>query len=404
MKKILYYSDCPFFAGCEQMLAVLLNSKAINDSYSVEFIYRYSKEYHDGMLKRIADSDKLYGIKLLDPLLSFNRGNRFKKIFIKVAYLILKYPIFLLNTINLYRLIKKDNYDIVHINNGGYPAAESVYSMVIACKLASIKNIIYIVNNQAADYNNLKRIYDYPLDLLVKKHVNLFITSSISAKEKLKKVLNLNNHKVTNINNGILIRKIDQTRSQTRKTLKVSNKQIIVGIVANAEIRKGIIYAIKAFELLAREYNHILLFIESDGPLKKDLINYVSVNNLNNVTFLERQNNIMNFINAIDIFLLPSISNEDFPNVILEAMSFGKAIIATNIAGIPEQIDHLENGIVISPKSSNEISDNVLKLAKDSRLRINLGNKAKIKFNKNYTSEIAVKKYMEIYNSLVKEK
>ncbi len=401
MKKLLYYSDCHFFAGCEQMLAVLINSGEINSKYSIKFVYRYSKEYYDGMISRIHDCEKTYGIHLYDPVLS-SKKSKFLQINIikKIMYLILKYPVFIINTIKLYQCIRKENYDLVHINNGGYPAAESVYSMVVACKLASIKTIIYIVNNQAVEYNSFKRIYDYPLDYIIKKQVTLFITSSVSAKEKLKEVLHINDNKVININNGILLRKIDQSKLHVRKMLNVDKKKVIVGIVANIEDRKGIIYAIKAFELLIPEKN-ILLVIEGEGPVKNELLKYIFVNKISNVMFIEKQKNIMNFINAIDIFLLPSISNEDFPNVILEAMSFGKAIIATNIAGIPEQITHLEDGIIINPESSGEIAANVLTLAQNFKLRNMLGHNAKMKFIKNYTSEIAVKKYIKLYNELM---
>ena len=53
MKKILFYSDCSFFAGCENMIANFLNSKKIIENYEIKFAYRWSKDYEEGLKKRV---------------------------------------------------------------------------------------------------------------------------------------------------------------------------------------------------------------------------------------------------------------------------------------------------------------------------------------------------------------
>jgi glycosyltransferase involved in cell wall biosynthesis len=53
-------------------------------------------------------------------------------------------------------------------------------------------------------------------------------------------------------------------------------------------------------------------------------------------------------LNECDVYILPSY-NEALPISILESMSYGKAIISTNVGGIPEIVGHKKNGLLINP-------------------------------------------------------
>ena len=53
MKKLHYHSDCPFFAGCENMLVNFLQDEKLNAEYKITFSYRYSQRYKEGMDQRI---------------------------------------------------------------------------------------------------------------------------------------------------------------------------------------------------------------------------------------------------------------------------------------------------------------------------------------------------------------
>jgi len=95
-----------------------------------------------------------------------------------------------------------------------------------------------------------------------------------------------------------------------------------------------------------------------------------------NVLFLENEKNIFDIINILDVFILPSIEYEDFPNVILEAMSLGKSVIGTDIAGIPEQIEDGVNGFVVAPRDVNALSEAILTLIKNENKRKRMGEKS----------------------------
>jgi glycosyltransferase involved in cell wall biosynthesis len=112
---------------------------------------------------------------------------------------------------------------------------------------------------------------------------------------------------------------------------------------------------------------------------------------------------IFNLINASDFIVLPSIKNEDFPNIILESMSLSKPVIASNFSGIPEQIEHMNSGILVKPKDVSGLMDAIKIIVDNKDLRITLGKNAKMRFDTQFTEIIAIEHYQELYKHLIEE-
>ena len=119
-----------------------------------------------------------------------------------------------------------------------------------------------------------------------------------------------------------------------------------------------------------------------------------------NVLFLENEKNIFDIINILDVFILPSIEYEDFPNVILEAMSLGKSVIGTDIAGIPEQIEDGVNGFVVAPRDVNALSEAILTLIKNENKRKRMGKKSLERFDRLFSYDKIVSNYIRFYKEL----
>jgi glycosyltransferase involved in cell wall biosynthesis len=73
-----------------------------------------------------------------------------------------------------------------------------------------------------------------------------------------------------------------------------------------------------------------------------------------------------------DIFVLPSLSGEGFPQTLFEAMACGVPIIATKVAGIPNVIENGENGLLVEPASPSGICEAVQRIVGDPELRMRL--------------------------------
>ena len=400
VRKIHYHSDCQFFAGCENMLVNFFDSKELSDRYKVSFSYRKSADYEKGFNSRVKTSIKCYPLSFF-YLSNPAPNNKYIYIFgkltlslirVSTSYLLLLYEIFV-----LVKLFLKINPDIVHINSGGYPPTMSAKAASIAAKLCRINKVIMVVNNLAKDYDNISRMFDYPVDRVIVKSVDCFITGSISASNKLKQVLSLEN-KVMHVHNGIKLRKRQESVAETRSRLGLVNEKIkVFGVVALLIHRKGHKILIRAIEnIVKKSVTNFIVLIEGSGPLKEELESEVKRKRLEKYCrFVGNEKNIIDFISMLDFVVLPSIEQEDFPNIVLESMALGKVVLASNLAGIPEQIKDQDTGFLFEPGDYNKLSFLMIDL-------INKNNKkmeglARDRFNKNFTAKIAVKKYINLY-------
>jgi glycosyltransferase involved in cell wall biosynthesis len=243
---------------------------------------------------------------------------------------------------------------------------------------------------------------DLPIDALVRSSVSLFITGSRKAKERLHEVLRLRKNQVVTFPNGIKPGPILVDREQLRATLGLETDDIAIGIVALLEWRKGHRYLIESFSLATQEMNfpkNAYLLIEGDGPEKDALRLQIKKAGLEErVKLIGKQQRIFEFYKAIDILAFSSIAYEDFPNVILEGMSMALPIVATRIAGVPEQIENGANGILVNPRNVNEMKTALERLVENRELRSSLGLSGYKKYTECFSAEIAVGRYLSVYD------
>ncbi len=409
MKKILYYSDCPFFAGCENMLVNFFGSEELSSEYELTFLYRYSVLYEEGAKKRM-DMSRSIPVSLVSELPSTSleevKGRSLPFIRSKVWHLIQwvrKYYSIKKNTKILVGEFARIQPDILHINNGGYPAATSCYAAVLAARKCGISKVVYMVNNMAAGYRHPLRWFDKRLDEVVKKTVTYFINGSNNAGLRLKEVLNLPESQQITIRNGIIPRTVTMSREEFRKMYSIDKDIFVFAEVANLEERKGHRILLKAVKNLMKvgTLRKFIVLLEGNGPLKEEISTFIKENGISETVRMIEVEQIYNLYNAIDVLVLPSIHTEDFPNTIIEAMGQGLPVIGTAIAGIPEQIDDHVNGLLVKPSDVEALAKAMDEILKDKELYDFCSKNARDKFDKNYTAEISVKNYMNLYRSML---
>lgn len=405
-KKILYYTDCPFFAGCENMIANFFNSEELRKEFDIVLVYRYSKEYEEGAKKRMDISRSIPINLVTEPNRDsfIKSGNsiiaRVQWIVWVICILVMKYYSILINYNRLTPVFMEYNPDIIHINNGGYPAATSCYSAVLSARRCGCKNVVYVVNNMAMGYGNPIRWFDRGLDRIVKQQVKYFVNGSNNAGNRLKEVLNIPSSQQATIRNGIVPREITMNRMEFREVFNIEDGKFVFAEVANLEKRKGHRVLLQAIKLLKEEgKKDFLVLLEGKGPLKEEIAAFISENKLKEEARMIEVDRIYNLYNAIDALILPSLHTEDFPNVIIEAMGQGLPVVGTSIAGIPEQIDDHINGLLIAPNDVDALANAMKELMCNKDFCEFCSMNARNKFNKNYTAEISVSNYMKLYSS-----
>ena len=112
------------------------------------------------------------------------------------------------------------------------------------------------------------------------------------------------------------------------------------------------------------------------------------------------RNNIPDILSAIDIFVLPSLS-EGLGLALLEAMATGKPVIGSNVGGIPELIEEGVNGYLVTPANPVQLSEAIIKLALNPELANKMGRSGRLKAEENYNVRDQTEKLVDLYEQRV---
>ncbi len=182
---------------------------------------------------------------------------------------------------------------------------------------------------------------------------------------------------------------------KTRKNQYTNN----VVYLGNVLYSKGIEELLQAWEQLACVYPDWNLTIA--GFCEYDYRNYLekeySMNNVKMTGWLSHDKALA-LLSESAFLVLPS-HTEGFPNVVLEAMMCGKAVIATDVGAISDILDD-DCGIVIQPQSISEIKSSIENLILNKEKSVALGNNGKEKVLQKYSSDIVFGCYTDVWHRL----
>ncbi len=282
--------------------------------------------------------------------------------------------------IRLYKYLKNNKYDIVHINSSAY-----IYSFRVSliAKIAGVKKIVTHSHNIYTKNMFKSIIYNitYPL---YKHNVDLFLSCSESATKSLYK----NNDNVIVISNGINIKDFKYNAAIQKKYIELYGFQdrIIYGHIGRFVKEKNHERLIDIFYEISKKQDNAILLLIGDGKLKEYIV--TKVNNMglrDKVYFLGFKNNINELVNIIDVLIFPSIT-EAFGISILEAYTSGVVCYYSNsikLKNIDYQMD--------LSKSNKSIADMIIKNG------INHNRKENYKLVKEYDISYITSKLLELY-------
>ncbi len=407
---IHYHSDCDSFAGCEQMLVVLLRSAQQCRDVEASFSYRHSTTYAEVAQRRLPRGIPIEALALPDANavrsgLGGSVHGRLLWTLKAITYALPLRQVFqVFDVVQLWFLFRRTRPTIVHINNGGFPGAASCNAAAVAARLAGVPVVVYVVNNIASGYRSPLRWADFPLDRIAARCVTRFVTGSEAAAEALRDVLKVDDERVISIHNGVIVSTPDMSPVQLRASLGLHHDELIIASIARLERRKGHRHLLEAFSQLiaGRSETPAVLILEGTGPEEAALRRQVEDMGLGvSVQFVGHMPNIWNLLAAADAVVLPSIGLEDFPNVVLEAMAMAKPVIASAVAGIPEQIADGETGLLVDPGDVGALSRALKTIVTDVGARKRMGDAALARYNQMFTPDVAARRYRELYLELI---
>lgn len=180
---------------------------------------------------------------------------------------------------------------------------------------------------------------------------------------------------------------------------------LIVGGLDSAHFFKGINFLIKAIDQI--ENKNIKALIVGSGNLKPMYEKKVKEMDLENrVKFAGyvKSDELVKYFNLADVFTLPSINKaEAFGIVLLEAMSCGKPLIASNLKGVRTVVDQGINGLLVEPKNSQDLASKIEYLFNNPEKIKEFGQRGLETVEKKYRWSIVADKLEKVYLDLINQ-
>ncbi|HLY14024.1 MAG TPA: glycosyltransferase [Candidatus Limnocylindrales bacterium] len=165
-------------------------------------------------------------------------------------------------------------------------------------------------------------------------------------------------------------------RERRRTAWGVAPDAIVVGCVANYKPGKGLERVVEAAGALRSEVPELRFVLVGEGPFRERLEAEIRERGLESVVILNgTEADARSVYPAFDIVVQASDS-EGLPNVVLEAASAGRAIVATDVGGTSDVLTDGVNGILVAPGDAVALGRGILRLAGDPALRDRLGHAA----------------------------
>ncbi len=134
-----------------------------------------------------------------------------------------------------------------------------------------------------------------------------------------------------------------------------------IGCVARLEKEKGIEYLLQAIKIVKEFIPFIRLIVVGEGSERKKLIWLTERLELKEVVqWVGRQRSVEKWYHYFDAYVLPSVKRESFGITLVEAMSSGIPVVASQIGGTSEIITHQHTGLLAKPGDSHDLADQLL--------------------------------------------
>ena len=307
----------------------------------------------------------------------------------------LDYPMAILR---LNKFLRREKVDIlqIHLFDGGLTG-------IPAARLAGIKKVIY-TRHHTDLVHTIGKKYHIALDRWMARKSDKTVAVSRAVGDFMVERDFIAPESIEVVHLGFDFEKLDASAAdvqRVREEFALENK-FVIGCIASFQKIKGHEFLIKAFARIREKIPHARLLLLGGGNTAEIKKQIDDLNLTGSVIFAGYRDDVAACLKAMDVVVHPSLS-EAFCQVLIETMGAGTPLIATDVGGAREVIDHGENALLISPRNVGEIADSVIKLYEEPEFSRKIAASGEISVKKNFTVEKMVDRYLELYRRLAGE-
>jgi len=222
-----------------------------------------------------------------------------------------------------------------------------------------------------------------------------YVACSRWLESEAKKSALLKGQKITSVPNPIdthIYHRCNKQEARQRLGLPLDKKLILFASQRVTNENKGMSYLIEACQQLSDIPNLGVVIL---GGHAEELSTFNSQFSSFPLGYVNDEQRIVDVYNAADVFVLPSLS-ENLPNTIMEAMACGVPCVGFRVGGIPEEIDHKQNGYVADYRSAEDLARGIRWILTEADYE-SLSQHAVQKVTQTYSQQSVALKYLDIY-------
>ena len=209
-------------------------------------------------------------------------------------------------------------------------------------------------------------------------------------------------HIVTNIPNAIdtdVFKPMDKQEARTKHGLPMDKKLLLFGAQRITDKRKGFDFLVEACEHINMHHPTLpgqleVVVLGGDAQSVKETLPLP----VHTVNYLSNEAEIAQLYNAVDLFVTPSLQ-DNLPNTIVEAMACGVPCVGFNVGGIPEMINHKQDGYVADYCDSIDFAQGIAWCLNNSR-HAALCSSARTAALATYAESTVARRYLQLYQGL----
>lgn len=219
----------------------------------------------------------------------------------------------------------------------------------------------------------------------VSKHIASWLTEAVQVRCP-----------VTQICNGVDtdLYRPGPDRAAVRQELGIPPTTLLVGHVARLVAVKNHDALFRAFEAVRNEIGDTVLVCIGDGPREAELQRLAGPG----VRFLGNRTDVPRLLRAMDLFVLPSL-NEGISNTILEGMATGLPVVATDVGGSSELVEHEATGLLVPSEDEHAFAEAMRSYLVDEARRREHGRRARAIVVEQLGLERMVRAYEHVWRS-----
>jgi glycosyltransferase involved in cell wall biosynthesis len=279
----------------------------------------------------------------------------------------------------------------------------------LAGRLAGVPAIVHTVHGFAFPYarSPLTRMLYYALEYVGGKLCDSVVVLTESDRKITVQRLKVPAHKVRLIPNAVDVRSFQRAGEEDRARLRreifgvVDDNAICVGMVGRLWRQKNPICLVEAARRAVARNSLIHIFFIGDGELRPEIERTLKTHRLEDrVRVLGWRTDVPRVLSALDMFVLPSLW-EGMPLALLEAMASSLPVIASNVSGNRDLIDHGVDGLLFASGDEEQLADALIRLSTSATQRSEMGRRARLKIEKNHALTRRVEVVSAMYAELL---